>query len=131
MVILGNTACGHLETENKGKHMVAGPSGDKNSVAVMLDFENDSWKTIESVIFFFLPFDIVNHIVVNKARGQEERKLKLWGAIQPHEVKRQVYWENVWYSREIVTVKLMRIDISYTDGSMESLSGHQIHFDKT
>ena len=131
MVILGNTVFGHMETGSKGKHMVAGPSDDKNSVAVMLDFKNDSWKTIESVIFVFLPFNAINRIVLNKARRQEERKLRLWGAIQPHEVKRQIYWENVWHSREIVTVRLMRIDISYTDGSMESLSGHQIHFAKT
>lgn len=131
MVILGNTVFGHMEPGSKGKHMVAGPSGDKNSVDVMLDFKNDSWKTIESVIFFFLPFNAINRIVYNMARRQEEVKLRLMGNILPHEVKRHVYWENVWYSREIVTVKLMRIEISYTDGSIESLSGHQIHFDET
>ena len=131
MVILGNTAFGHMETRGIRKHMVAGPSDDHNSIAVMLDFKNDSWKTIESVIFFFLPFNAIHRIVPNNANRQEEAKLRLTGAIQPDEIKRHVYWENVWYSQEIVDVKLMRIDISYTDGSIESLCDHLIHFDYT
>ena len=131
MVILGNAVFGHMETMGLRKHMVAGPSGGHNSIAVMLDFKNDSWKTIESVIFFFLPFNAIHRIVPNRARGEEEAKLRLIGAIQPDEIKRHVYWENVWYSREIVEVKLMRIEISYVDGSIESLSGHQLHFDHT
>ena len=129
MVILGNTTFGHLETEGKKKCMVAGPSGDRNSVAVMLDFKNDSLKTIEAIIFFFLPFNAINRIVLNNVRRAEEAQLRLLSVIQPNEIKRQVYWENVWYSREIVHVELMRINITYTDGSTESLSGHQIHFE--
>ena len=131
MVILGNTAFGHLEVIGKKKCMAAGPSGDRNSVAVMLDFKNDSVKTIETIIFFFLPFNAVNRIVLNRVRRTEETQLRLTGAIQPNEVKRQVYWENVWYSREIVCVKLVKVNITYTDGSTESLSGRQIHFDYT
>ena len=131
MVILGNTAFGHMETRGTEKHMVAGPSGGHNSIAVMLDFKNDSWKTIESVIFFFLPFNAAHRIAPNKAKGGEEAKLRLIRMIQPDEIRRHVYWENVWYSREIVEVKLMRIEISYEDGSVESLSGRQIHFDHT
>ena len=131
MVILGNTAFGHMENSGISKHMVAGPSDGQNAIAVMLDFKNDSWKTIESIIFFFLPFNAIHRIVPNRPKGEEEAKLRLIGAIQPDEVRRHVYWENVWYSREIVEIKLMRIEISYTDGSMEFLSGRQIHFDHT
>ena len=131
MVILGNTAFGHLESGGKEKHLVAGPSDDKSSIAIMLDFKNDSLKTIQAISFFFLPFDAIHHIVQSKARRAEETHLRLIGVIQPNEIKRQVYWENVWYSREIVYVQLMRIHIVYTDGSTESMSGHQIHFDNT
>ena len=112
------------------KHMVAGPSADQGSVAVMLDFKNDSRKTIETIAFFFLPFDAINHVVLNKAKRQgHQAQLRFMGAILPNEIKRHVYWENVWYSREIAEVRLMRIDIGYTDGSTESLSGRQIPFD--
>ena len=131
MVILGNAAFGHMEIGGMEKHMVAGPSSDKNSVAVMLDFKNDSWKTIRTIVFSVLPFDAINRVVLDKARRQEERQLRLMGAILPNEVKRHVYWENVWYSREIVEIKLMRIDIVYTDGSTESLNSRQIQFDYT
>ena len=131
MVILGNAAFGHMEIGGMEKHMVAGPSGDKNSVAVMLDFKNDSWKTIKTIAFCFLPFDAINCVVLDKARRRAQRQLKLIGAILPNEIKRHVYWENVWYSREIVEIKLMRIDVLYADESTESLSGRQIQFDYT
>ena len=129
MVILGNALFGHIETGGTGKRMAAGPSSDKSAVAVMLDFKNDSRKTIKTIVFFFLPFDAINHVVLSRAKGWAQAQLKLMGAIQPDEIKRQVYWENVWYSQEIAAVKLMRIDIAYTDGSTESLRDDQIHFD--
>ena len=131
MVILGNATFGNLETGRLEDYMFAGSCGNKNSVSVMLDFKNDSLKTIESVSFFFLPFNAIHRVVLSKARGQGEAQLKLTGSILPNEIKRQVYWENVWYSREIVHVRLTRISIAYTDGSTESLKGHQIHFDNT
>ena len=131
MVILGNTAFGHLESSGAEKHMAAGPSGEKNAVDVMLDFKNDSLKTIEIISFFFIPFNAINHVVSNKAMKTEERQLRFMGAIGPNEIKRHAYWEHVWYSREIAYVRLMRINIAYTDGSTELLSGQQIHFDYT
>lgn len=131
MLILGNTAFGHLESDSRGKHMLDGPSDDRNSVAVMLDFKNDSVKTIENISFFFLALNALNRVVTNKARKAQEKCLRLLGIIQPNEIKRHVYWENVWFSREIVYVRLTRINIAYTDGSTESLSGQQIHFDYT
>ncbi|MBD5550543.1 MAG: hypothetical protein HDQ96_05110 [Lachnospiraceae bacterium] len=129
MVVLGNAAFGHMETEGRKKHLIAGQPGDKDSIAVMLDFMNDSQKTIEAIIFFFNPYNVANCIVPGRRRGQEETRLRFMGAVRPNEIRRNVYWENVWYSCEIVRIKLMKIDISYTDGSVESLSGHQIHFE--
>ena len=129
MVVLGNAAFGHMETEDRKKHLVAGQPGDKNSIAVMLDFKNDSRKTIETIIFFFYPYNMADNIVFDRKRRQEETRLRYLGNVQPDEIRRNIYWENVWYSREIVQIKLMKIDISYTDGSVESLSGHQIHFE--
>ena len=129
MVLIGNAAFGHMETEDRKKHLVAGQPGDKNSIAVMLDFKNDSRKTIETIIFFFYPYNMADNIVFDRKRRQEETRLRYLGNVQPDEIRRNIYWENVWYSREIVQIKLMKIDISYTDGSVESLSGHQIHFE--
>ena len=129
MVILGMTDFGHMEAGGVKKRLVSGQPGDPNSVAVMLDFKNDSCKTIEAIVFFFLPYDAVNHIVSSGQRKPEEARLRFIGAIQPNEIKRQVYWENVWYSQEIVQVKLMHIDITYTDGSMESLNDRQIQYE--
>ena len=131
MVILGNTAFGHLESGGKEKCMRAGPSDERDSVAVMFDFKNDSLKTIENISFFFLALNALNRIVSDKARKEQETHLRFMGNIRPNEIKRHAYWENVWYSREIVRVKLIRIHIAYTDGSTESLSGQQIHFDYT
>ena len=129
MVVLGNAAFGHIKTEDRKKHLVAGQPGDKNSIAVMLDFKNDSWKTIETIIFFFNPYNVTNHIVPARKKRQEETRLRYMGAVQPNEIRRNVYWENVWYSREIARIKLMKVEISYTDGSIESLNNHQIHFE--
>lgn len=129
MVVLGNTSFGHMETEDRKKHMVAGQPSDKNSIAVMLDFKNDSRKTIGTIVFFFYPYNAANRIVSSRKGRQEEAQLRFMGAVRPNEIRRNVYWENVWHSREIVRIKLMKIDISYTDGSVESLSSHQIHFE--
>ena len=129
MVILGKTEFGHMETGSAEKYLVAGQPDDKDSVAVMLDFKNDNPKAIEAVIFVFLPYDAVNRIVSSGARKQPETRLRFVGVIQPNEIKRHVYWENVWYSQEIVQVKLMKVDITYADGSMESLNDRQIHFE--
>ena len=129
MVVLGNAAFGHMETEGRKKRLVAGKPGERDSIAVMLDFKNDSRKTIETIIFFFYPCNVANRIVSGNKMRQEEIRLKFMGIVRPNEIRRNVYWENVWYSHEIVQVKLMKIDISYADGSEESLSGHQIHFE--
>lgn len=128
MMILGKTEFGHMETGGGEKHLIPGQPGDKDSVAVMLDFQNDSRKTIEAIVFFFLPYDAVDHIVSSAKWRPEEAQLRLMGAIQPNEIRRNVYWENVWYSREIVRIKLMRVSITYSDGSTESLMNRQIQF---
>ena len=129
MVILGKTEFGHMETGGMEKHLISGQPGEKNSVAVMLDFKNDSWKTIQTIIFSCLPYNALDCIVSSTERKPEEAQLRFMGVIQPNEIKRHVYWENVWYSPEIVLVKLIRINITYTDGSMESLSDRQIQFE--
>ena len=128
MVVLGKAVFGHMETEDRKKYLVAGQPGDKNSVAVMLDFKNDSPKIINTIIFFFYPYNVANHIVFGRMKSQEETRLRFMGAVQPNEIRRNVYWENVWYSSEIVKIKLMKI-VSYTDGSVESLRDHQIHYE--
>lgn len=109
--------------------LVSGKSDGENAVSVMLDLKNDSRKTIQTIIFFFLPFNAVDHIVSSRANGQGETQLTYVGAIQPNEVRRHIYWEGVWYSREIAQIRLMKVEIAYTDGSTESMSGHQIHYD--
>ena len=129
MVVLGNALFGHMETEGREKHLIAGQPGDKDSIAVMLDFKNDSRKTIKTIIFFFCPYDLAHQIVSDRKRRQAETRLRFMGTVQPNEVRRNVYWENVWYSREIAHIKLVQIDISYTDDSVESLSSNQIHFE--
>ena len=129
MVILGTTEFGHMEAGGLNRHLVSGQPGEKDSVAVMLNFKNDSCKTIETIAFFFLPYNAVNRVASSGQRKPEEAQLRFIGAIQPNEVKRQVYWENVWYSQEIVQVKLVHIDITYSDGSIESLNNHQIQFE--
>ena len=131
MVILGKTAFGHLESGGKEKCMLAGPSDERDSVAVMFDFKNDSLKTIENISFFFLALNALNCVVSDKTRREGETRLRFLGNIRPNEIKRQAYWENVWYSREITCVKLVRVHIVYTDGSTESQIGQQIHFDYT
>ena len=129
MVVLGNAAFGHMETEDRKKHMVAGKPGDKDSIAVMLDFKNDSRKTIKTIIFFFCPYDLAHQIVSDMKRKHAATPLRFVGVVRPNEIRRNMYWENVWYSREIAHIKLVQIDISYTDDSVESLSSNQIHFE--
>lgn len=129
MVVLGNALFGHMETEGREKHLIAGQPGDKDSIAVMLDFKNDSQKTIETIVFFCCPYNGTNRIVSSRRGKWDETRLRFMGTVCPNEIRRNVYWENVWHSREIVRIKLMKIDISYTDGSVESLNSHQIHFE--
>nr|WP_326165726.1 hypothetical protein [uncultured Oscillibacter sp.] len=128
MLILGNAAFGHMETGDEGKYLVPGQPDSTWSVAVMLDFQNDSEKTIQSAAFSFLPYGASGCTASCEAGGRPEARLRLTGAIEPNEIRRQVYWENVWRSRGISHVKLVKIEITYTDGSMETLRGRQIHY---
>lgn len=128
MVILGKTEFGYMETGAKVKYLVPKQPDGKDSVSVMLDFKNDSRKTIETIVFFFLPFNAMDHIVSSRVGRGSEAQLSFRGDIHPDEVRRHIYWENVWYSREIVHIKLTRVEIAYTDDSTESMSDRQIQY---
>ena len=129
MVILGNAEFGCMEAGGRMDHLVPQRPDGNESVSVMLDFKNNSRKTIETIIFFFLPFNAVNHIVSTRVSDEGAAKLSFIGALQPDEIRRHIYWENVWFSREIAHIKLTRVEIAYTDGSTESMNDHQIQYD--
>lgn len=88
---------------------------------------NKSDKAIKYVVFHTQPYNAVGDIVNSDITNDSAFNGKVTGPIAPGTFYGgNTVWECAWYNNSIVKAEITGIDITYMDGSTETLDGEQI-----
>ena len=103
----------------------SGKTSAIGGVSYEMSFYNLSGKTIKYLYFYVTPYDIVGDVAPSALNNKAKAGLMLIGPIKP-DAKTSFTWEDVWYNRTITCIEPDSIEIAYTDGSTEVLSGDDL-----
>lgn len=84
-------------------------------VSVVIDFKNNTGKTIKYAIFIFDGYNAVGDLAV-EANGQSYT-----GPVLPGKINRNLILHNLWFSRQISLVRFGCCNLIYMDGTEELL----------
>jgi hypothetical protein len=93
-------------------------------VAVELEFENISDKTINSIIFSITPYNEAGKPVACDVRLGTCSVLKATGPFRPG-THYSRSWENVWYSRNISCLRVDSVTVRYLDDATQMINKTQ------
>lgn len=124
MIILVPVRVGHNDP-NFG--WCCGPDGT-GSIGVEFSFRNDSDKSIRTATFVFVPKDASGQIVSCTKTGYSEFAARYTGLLTSGSVAPTMYVEHCWVNAAIVEAEVSRVEITYADGSRESLYGDRIRY---
>ncbi len=100
-----------------------------NGVNFHIVWQNTSNKVVKYCYFTVVPYNSVDDVVACTIRRESEFTGKVTGPINPGQWKGEsTYWDSAWYNNTIVRAELKRIQIDYTDGTSEKLSGEDIKY---
>lgn len=95
-------------------------------VSVRYAIKNVGTKVIKYYRLYFVPYNAVGDIEKCNINKISERSVKGTGPISPNEVENNCIFENAWYNYLITSVKLVKAEIEYMDGTKETIQGDQI-----
>ncbi len=90
-----------------------------NCYGVRINYKNESQKTIKYVTFIVSAYNAVNDFIGG------ERRLQVTGPL-PGGREYTNTWDPLWCDKTVVGAKVLRIEIIYTDGTQEVLTGSQV-----
>lgn len=85
-----------------------------------IEFSNISDKTSKYVNFTVVPYNRVFDITNSEIDGQSEKIINITNIISP-QTDFKAKWKNVWYNNTISSMKIIKIEIIYTDNSKISI----------
>lgn len=116
---------GHEGVNQYGKTWETG-ANSVGGIGVMYNWKNTGTKTIKYVDFTFVPYNAVGDAVGCTTRNVSEFHSKETGPITPGQLMTNRYCDCMWYNHTITSVKLIRAEIQYTDGTEETIEGSNI-----
>lgn len=98
-------------------------------VDVFIGFTNNSDKTIKYIYFEVTPYNAVGDEVYSQIGNESTVLLQDTGPYQKGEglSGTYYYWQNMWYTWDISSIVLDKIEIEYTDGSTKTISGDEVN----
>ena len=96
-------------------------------VSVALDFMNCGVSDIKYATFNFIPYDNMGDAVECTYKNKGEKDGKATGPYAPQKWF-GLYWENLWNSFSIRSVKITTVNIEYMDGSRKTIPKSEIRF---
>lgn len=90
------------------------------AVSVQGRLANTKDRTIQSAVVYFVPYNAMNDPVSCTITNIRECELRIAGPIRPGESQLFI-GKDLWYNHTIESAKATRIDITYTDGSTETV----------
>ncbi|ODS32989.1 MAG: hypothetical protein SCARUB_01866 [Candidatus Scalindua rubra] len=104
-------------------------TGYPNSAAgvnLYVNFINLSQKAIKYADITVVAINRVGDPVYGQIRRRRTRTVQCMGPVNPdtqwHSVFNSTWFENIWYSRNINSLKLETVNITYMDGTTEEIS---------
>ena len=88
--------------------------------------KNIGTKPIKYYHLCFAPYNSVGDKVKCSISNDSEKWLKGTGPIAPNGISGECYLENAWYNSSITSVKLVKAEIEYTDGTRKTILGDKI-----
>jgi hypothetical protein len=88
-------------------------------------WKNTSMKTVNYIYFEVAPYNAVGDIVTGRIGGSSFFRGKVTGPFKPDAGDR-AYWSGAWYNNTIKKIKIINIEIEYSDGSTILLSENDI-----
>jgi len=85
-------------------------------VDVNVVYENISDKEMKYIVFHVVPYNAVGDIVKCDITGHSKIKLEVTGPVLIKEYT-DGYFGTAWYNHSIKSAKLLKVDITYMDGS--------------
>lgn len=112
-------------------------------VDVSLDYYNASGKEIKYLTFTFVPYNAVNDVVCCTISEESEKSGQITGPIKvgsvtideadakynyfhPESNLLSAKWSALWYNNTVTSVKVIEINITYMDGSEETIAEEDI-----
>ncbi|MGN0530765.1 MAG: hypothetical protein ACI4IH_06730 [Eubacterium sp.] len=96
-------------------------------VSVRYAMKNIGKKTIKYYVLYFVAYNSVGDIVKCSIHKVSEKGVRGTGPIATNGVQNNSLFENAWYNYSITSVKLVRAEIEYMDGTIEVIKGEQIN----
>lgn len=96
-------------------------------VDLTIVWKNNSDKVIKYVVFSVEPYNAVNDVVSSEIGSGSTFNGKETGPFKKGKGSSgNTYWENAWYNSTIKTVKLIKVEIEYMDGTMITLENEDL-----
>ncbi len=96
-------------------------------VNTIIHWTNTTGKTIKYITFYVIAYNAVGDVVRCSIRRESPTVLKITGPIEHGWGRLGGQYSNVWYNRNISTLRITKIDIEFMDGTNTTLSYSDFH----
>ena len=102
----------------------------EGNVQLAFKFRNTTSKTIDTIAIQVTPYDAAGNACVSATDGSSEKTCYIYEDLAPSKAADYyVYgFPNVWKNSNIVSVRLSRVDITYTDSTTAAFTGDQLAY---
>lgn len=96
-------------------------SNSVGGVDFYITWKNRSMETVKYIYFAVVPYNAVGDVVSGEIRTHSKFIGKITGPFESGSGQKS-YWSSAWYNNTITEIKIVDIEIEYTDGSTILLS---------
>ncbi|MCM1132670.1 MAG: hypothetical protein NC340_04270 [Ruminococcus flavefaciens] len=94
-------------------------------VHVLLNICNtDSSRTLKYADIYAIAYNSVGDPVPCSISRESLKGMRVTGPIEPGKIKRDLMFESMWYNPSIAGIRVDHVDVTYMDGSTETVSGY-------
>lgn len=117
-----NYQVGHYDVSNQWYFYPNSAGGNTVRYAI----KNIGTKPIKYYHLCFVPYNAVGDKVECSISNDSYKWVKGTGPIVPNGFSGERFFENAWYNHSIKSVKLVKAEIEYMDGTKQTIQGEQI-----
>lgn len=103
---------------------VSHQANSAGGVSVKFSVKNYGTKNVKKFRVYFSAYNGAGEKVSCTVRRESTRVVASTDMVRAGETKDSFVWNNTWYNNSIRSIKIDRIEVTYTDGTTESCNGN-------